>query len=302
MLHNNGASFGPSSVTRTPGRSMIHNENENSLYARSKQPLGTNKHNSKSSLKAKTPLNGKTTNSRRRALGDISNRKGGGASSGFHSVKAKNTSKDIFIYTPHEEAENPKAKNPIVQPTNKKWNVGDDDGPKKKQVSFSIHSNLGSDNVAQKKSSKQATGDRTLRKSKSGLRKRGDKHIYSEEIELPAGRTWDDERARLGDRLDDLNLSIDIDEGLDAIRYIKEQEKRNCVNILEKPYNEEELKKSEDSLLAALKEIEFVDDDAINIYSTFEERGNEFRYSLGSIEDVEDNLEQLIDGIDDISL
>ena len=91
----------------------------------------------------------------------------------------------------------------------------------------------------------------------------------------------------LGDRLDDLNLSIDIDEGLDAIRYFKEQEKRNSVNILEKPYNEEKLKKSEDSLLAALKEIEFVDNDAINIYSTFEERGNDFRYSLGSVEDVE---------------
>ena len=194
MLHNNGASFGPSSVTRTPGRSMIHNENENanSLYARSKQPLGTNKHNSKSSLQAKTPLNGKTTNSRRRALGDISNRKGGGASSGFHSVKAKNTSKDIFIYTPHEEAENPKAKNPILKPTNKKLNAGQDDGPKKKQVSFSIHSNinLANESVAQKKSSKQATGERALRKSKSGLRKRGDKQMYSEEIELPAGRTW----------------------------------------------------------------------------------------------------------------
>ena len=223
MFHNNSSSFG-TSITRTPGSSMIHNDenamsmssNLHSHKSLSSKKQGSNTLISKPSfanMNAKTPLNKKTTNTRRRALGDISNRKGGGTDSGFHGANSKRNGADgggksgkekgtdIFIDTPHKISDKSKprnANNVKIQKSNHQklpsstTRTGGG-GAKKKQVSFAIHTSSdltsGADIVQKKNQPINLHKQGTAVRSKSRLRRR-DVEEDMEDIELSAGRTW----------------------------------------------------------------------------------------------------------------
>lgn len=111
-----------------------------------------------------------------------------------------------------------------------------------------------------------------------------------------------EEQKLMEDNLDDVNLSIDVGEGLDAIREMKEQGKRDAMKNLRNPMSEEELKLDHDAVLEALMHIEYVDDDILYAHSMIEEHDNVFGSPLGGIKGDDEDLEHLIGCIDDISL
>jgi len=189
MFHNAPSAFG-ASINRTPGRSIIHNDenamsSHNQLKSHSSKKsqggglgggggggalksLNTNLKPSFANMNAKTPLGkASSTNTRRRALGDISNRKGSGTGTGTGGGDGKNVSI---------------AKQASVKKSSKSQFPAST--VKTKTVSFAIHksSDLSKADLVPKQSVA------LNQKMKSSLRRRSTAEV--EDIELSAGRTW----------------------------------------------------------------------------------------------------------------
>lgn len=275
----------------------------------------TNSNSNNGALKAsfantttKTPFKKSATNSRRRALGDISNRKGNNGNGGLNNSngnvglgrksnagKGKDTSVNINV-------------NQSVRKTIKKKVPSS--AIKKKSVSFVIHttSDLTSDAEVVRKeikdkvktiqSNKQESS--LKQRSKAGLSRRDLEEV--EDIELSAGRTGEQER-KLLDEADHLDLSIDVEEGLEAIRQLREQERVGVLNHLKHPFPVNE--RGDDAILEALAQLEHVDDDILQSHLMFEEYNEVLGGPFGNLEvdNLDDHLEDdLIAHLDDISL
>ena len=344
MFHSNAPSSFGASITRTQGRSVIHND-ENAmampllssknmimhmhmnlhLHLRNKPKSGTRSgalrtHNSNSNvnsnvnansnskpsfanMNAKTPLkNRNSTNTRRRALGDISNRKGtangnangngfGGIHMNIHADAKSNTCSEnskethvqhvpVSIYTPHKRSEKKRSSNININTNGLKQNTSMNTFPsstthtrtrtgKKKHISFAIHT-----------SSELTPNDHTCGSRATRTRTR-----------TPP------EREILGNNTNRGCFSIDVDEGLDAIRAIHEQDRYNAMNNLKHHImSEDEL--GHHAVQEALSHLEHVDDDVLQSHLMFDEYNDLFGGSLDDNEDEDD----LIANSDDISI
>ena len=352
MFHSNAPSSFGASITRTQGRSVIHND-ENAmampllssknmimhmntnmnlhLHLRNKSKSGTRSgalrtHNSNSNansnvnansnskpsfanMNAKTPLkNRNSTNTRRRALGDISNRKGtangnangngngngfGGIHMNIHADAKSNTCSEnskethvqhvpVSIYTPHKRSETKRSSNININTNGLKQNTSMNTFPsstthtrtrtrtgKKKHISFAIHT-----------SSELTPNDHTCGSRATRTRTR-----------TPP------EREILGNNTNRGCFSIDVDEGLDAIRAIHEQDRYNAMNNLKHHImSEDEL--GHHAVQEALSHLEHVDDDVLQSHLMFDEYNDLFGGSLDDNEDEDD----LIANSDDISI
>ena len=340
MFHSNAPSSFGASITRTQGRSVIHND-ENAMampllssknmimHLRNKSKSGTRSgalrtHNSNSNansnvnsnvnansnskpsfanMNAKTPLkNRNSTNTRRRALGDISNRKGtangnangngfGGIHMNIHADAKSNTCSEnskethvqhvpVSIYTPHKRSEKKRSSNININTNGLKQNTSMNTFPsstthtrtrtgKKKHISFAIHT-----------SSELTPNDHTCGSRATRTRTR-----------TPP------EREILGNNTNRGCFSIDVDEGLDAIRAIHEQDRYNAMNNLKHHImSEDEL--GHHAVQEALSHLEHVDDDVLQSHLMFDEYNDLFGGSLDDNEDEDD----LIANSDDISI
>ena len=227
MFHNNGAS---NLMSRTPlsGRSVIHND-ENAILR--SQPLSHKHASSKNantssrklhsiskpsfaSQHTKTPLSNKTKHTRRRALGEISNRKEASNSNGnapgslgtnsqrkgggknASSIRIESAS-DILIYTPSKSSEVAKAKNVATVKAQTKnhqtrSSANHSEAVRKKQVSFTIHtdSDLTSNaDTEQENKSINRNKEVSATNTKPSLKTK-DPENDMDDIELSAGRTW----------------------------------------------------------------------------------------------------------------
>lgn len=368
MFHSNAPSSFGASITRTQGRSVIHNDenamampllssknmimhmNMNTnmnlhLHLRNKSKSGTRSgalrtHNSNSNAKinansnvnnnvnsnvnvnansnskpsfanmnAKTPLkNRNSTNTRRRALGDISNRKGtangnangngngfGGIHMNIHADAKSNTCSEnskethvhhvpVSIYTPHKRSETKRSSDININTNGLKQNTSMNTFPsstthtrthtrtrtgKRKHISFAIHT-----------SSELTPNDHTCGSRATRTRTR-----------TPP------EREILGNNTNRGCFSIDVDEGLDAIRAIHEQDRYNAMNNLKHHImSEDEL--GHHAVQEALSHLEHVDDDVLQSHLMFDEYNDLFGGSLDDNEDEDD----LIANSDDISI
>lgn len=140
MFHNSSFGSGPgASLGRTPARSMlsaIHNDENAHAHAHAFNRsfkrsggggLGLKLRNSNTNMNDngngnrntdKTPLKKASTSTRRRALGDISNRKGTGSVNGNgmsskDGLSSKTGKKGLSIYTPHKPSGRAKS---VVKP------------------------------------------------------------------------------------------------------------------------------------------------------------------------------------------
>ena len=207
MFHDASSSFGRStSLSRTavPSQSLIHNDENANTFSKQHTNLknhassNTNsnmKPNSSSkqtfasmNAKSKTPLN-----TRRRALGDISNRKNEGSdatNNGTGKASKSNTkskSTGFSIYTPHKEGGNVKKglAPSSLQQTSKKFPSST---VKKKTVSFAIHAQPDLELKEASQKQKESKCENALKgKMKSFQRNRS--FDNEEDIELSAGRT-----------------------------------------------------------------------------------------------------------------
>ena len=207
MFHDASSSFGPStSLSRTavPSQSLIHNDENANTFSKQHTNLknhassNTNsniKQNSSSkqtfasmNAKSKTPLN-----TRRRALGDISNRKNEGSAALNNGTgkgsksNTKSKSTGFSIYTPHKEGNNVKKglAPSSLQQTSKKFPSST---VKKKTVSFAIHTQPDLELKEASQKQKESKSENTLKgKMKSFQRNR--LFHNEEDIELSAGRT-----------------------------------------------------------------------------------------------------------------
>ena len=256
-------------------------------------------------MNAKTPLkNRNSTNTRRRALGDISNRKGtangnangngngfGGIHMNIHADAKSNTCSEnskethvhhvpVSIYTPHKRSEKKRSSNININTNGLKQNTSMNTFPsstthtrtrtgKKKHISFAIHT-----------SSELTPNDHTCGSRATRTRTR-----------TPP------EREILGNNTNRGCFSIDVDEGLDAIRAIHEQDRYNAMNNLKHHImSEDEL--GHHAVQEALSHLEHVDDDVLQSHLMFDEYNDLFGGSLDDNEDEDD----LIANSDDISI
>jgi hypothetical protein len=143
-------------------------------------------------LNAKTPLGKNTTNnpSRRRALGDISNRKSGNEKLGGQQSTTKSSkSSSLSSYqTPHK-SRSKKLLKQVLGPTTSVQKSSQHVPPvstvKKKSVSFAIHTEPDEDIV--KKDETKVNEDKWKLMNQSHSRQRHD--MYDDDIEVSAGRT-----------------------------------------------------------------------------------------------------------------
>ncbi len=196
------------SLTRTQ-RQVIHNNenaistssmNGNLLHKSSSKNVALGPHSNRKSNKngiyPSSDANVKAvlktvrgTNSRRKALGDISNRKGAAfgsthvdASSNVKSKKKNET--NISIYTPHKDLVGKKASkhqsSGLSRKTRTEKNVYPSSNRKKKNVSFAIHTN----------SDDKTNVNEISNKAKTSMKRRNRPFGDKDDIELSAGRSW----------------------------------------------------------------------------------------------------------------
>jgi len=246
-----------SRTSNSNSNSNIMNSNNTNTGGTTKTPMNKSLSTSKS-----------TTSGRRRALGDISNRKGARGSGNGGAGKENTGGGGLSAHTPH--------KNKQIQiqqiKTNKSETVKKKQGLshhnattlKKKTVSFSIHTseeanivNVVPAPISNKNKSKSTSKSTSKSVQKAKTRQRQDR-VY-EDIEVSAGRTWLEEQELLGEETFSLaDLSIDIQGTLDDIATIKENDRammdRERAAMTEE--YEESLRQGELMDLQAMKELE----------------------------------------------
>lgn len=140
-------------------------------------------------LNAKTPLgkNAANNSSRRRALGDISNRKSGNEKLGGHSTTKSGKSAGLSSFqTPHKSRSKNALKQVLgpVSSVQKSKQLPPVSTVKKKAVSFAIHTEPDPD-VKKNEMKVNEQGSKLMNQSYSRTRDK----IYDDDIEVSAGRT-----------------------------------------------------------------------------------------------------------------
>lgn len=311
MFHN-GSTSHFSSRSQNFHNNLLHND-ENAQTSKSLRKKGLGNINSRSfnenenNVSFKTPLakgSRKDINhstSRRRALGDISNRKGQNGSTnegGTFTRKGLGQSKSkggIEIYTSRKSATVQKS----TQPSEKKLTARDlnirssTNDTQKKSVSFAIHKNVVE--KMEPDASVQIDSEPVLNTSLLD---------DLDDIEICAGRTGAEEQALLKKMgyFDDCNLSIDFD-ALDMIRRGEEERiQKNLEKRLQQIAVTEEHLELEKKLLGEMQKLEdegiiavFEDDDVDNHFDIGSD--DTFSFERYNCDD-----QDLISGLDDISL
>lgn len=309
MFHN-GSTSHFSSRSQNFHSNLLHND-ENAQTSKSLRKKGLGNINSRSSnennLSFKTPLakgSGKDINhstSRRRALGDISNRKGYNGSTnegGISTRKGLGQSKSkggIEIYTSRKSATAPKStKQSGKKLTARDFNIlSTTNDVQKKSVSFAIHKN-----DVEKMEPDATVETETEPVLNTSLLDDLD------DIEICAGRTGAEEQSllkKLG-YFDDCNLSIDLD-ALDMIRRGEEERiQKNLEKRLQQITVTEEHLELEKKMLSEMQKLE---DEGI--IAVFEDEDVDNHFDIGSNDTVSFECyncddQDLISGLDDISL
>lgn len=316
MFHNTSTShFSTSLRTQNIHSNILHNDENAQTKILRKKGLGnvnsrSTTNENENNVSFKTPLaknSGKEMNlhstSRRRALGDISNRKGHNESSndGTSTRKGLGPSSSIRnkggieIYTSRKSVTVPKS----TKKSEHKLKARDLNGDinhtiatndvKKKSVSFAIHKSIDT------RVSEQTESSPVLNTSLLD---------DLDDIEICAGRTGAEERELLKKMgyFDDCNLSIDLD-ALDVIRRAEEERiQKNLEKRLQRIAITDEQMELEKKMMSDMHELE--DEGIIAVFeddidSHFGVVGLDDNFSLeGSNVDQND----CISGLDDISL
>lgn len=317
MFHNTSTShFSTSLRTQNIHSNILHNDENAQTKILRKKGLGNvnsrSTNENENNVSFKTPLakgSGKETNhqstSRRRALGDISNRKGYNESSndgtstrkglGPSSISSKG---GIDIYTSRKSVTVPKSTKKSEHKLKARDLNGNINHPietndvKKKSVSFAIH-----------KSNVENNGTRVLEQTETAPVLNTSLLDDLDDIEICAGRTGDEERELLNKMgyFDDCNLSIDLD-ALDMIRRAEEERiQKNLEKRLQKIAITDEQMELEKKMMSDMQELE--DEGIIPVF----EDDIDSHFGVG----FDDNLslggsncdeQDFISGLDDISL
>lgn len=250
-----------------------------------------------------TSNNNNNTGRRRRALGDISNKKGGldGSSRKDADKSLSNTiSKNKKFVSRIDDTTST-----LLHIHNTKSNNNNNSNNnlnKKKVVSFAIHST--EDIIGAKNDSLQEINVSSDFISEVNNEIRSLEVDDLEDIEICAGRTGEEEKAllmKLG-HYDDLNLSIDLESMTNFFRTQEEDKIRRRMDLqMSKITITKEDMEREKKILDELQE--FDSDDRIEIWMDDDDcvgYGSDDNFSL---EDLEGNDEHiLISGLDDISI
>lgn len=256
-------------------------------------------------INAKTPLGKNTTGntSRRRALGDISNRKSANESlAGGHSITKSGKSAGLSTYqTPHKSRSKNSLKQILGPATSvqKSKQILSVSNVKKKAVSFAIHTE--SDQEVKKDEIKLKEQKWKLANQ---LQTRTRHDMYDDDIEVSAGRTALEERALLGDELNrvDSETARDIEEILGIAKAYKEYKyemEMNAFANISLPDDDDlgQLDFKNDPLA----QLEDIDEDVFQSYLLFDEYKS-LDLDVGSDYDVDDGIDKLMACMDDISI
>ncbi len=106
------------------------------------------------------------------------------------------------------------------------------------------------------------------------------------------------------DHLEDVNLSIDVEDGLESIRLLREQDRSKPMERLTKlMLNAKENELDYNSILKSLSNFEDVDNYDGTILATYGDADDHvFRNSLDAFEENDDDLGHLLENVDDISI
>lgn len=317
--------FHHSSLSRTNAHShsLITSHNNNGgTVGNHDASLQTHKENM---LNAKTPLekNSVPKMNRRRALGDISNRKSGNGNGGQSSkgnigsianTHKKNslggkTSNLSNYQTPHKSTSKNASRQVLGPLSSSVSTIPPISTIKKKAVSFAIHTEEPELDV--KKVHKNALVSETARdlgvKVKELSHSKSREHLYDADIEVSAGRTADQERELLGDEIHrvDTETEQEINEILAVMRAYQNHKDglartanlnyRSNIDDIDQKVIDDEVGKLED-----------IDEDVFQSYLMFDEYNKVADISAG-YDDGDDDLgdgpmSALMACMDDISI
>lgn len=212
--HSNGPIINRSISSRGPDRTKHNDENMSTLFH---QNNSKSKRSNTGGLKQRVP-NPKTpsnsTNPRRRALGDISNRKSA------NQIQQR----ESFFQTPHKT--HIKLKNSVSNHINARKN----NSTKKKsgkKVTF-LNQNTQSNIIPAKQIQRRKQQTISSSLAKGGTKNENkSRECNTEDVELPAGRGWIEEQSFIGN--DDLSLaSLDCKNVMADYKAIEESEENAC--------------------------------------------------------------------------